>query len=67
MSRGELPCEYLSGPHFSSWDLGVLYSDGNFMRAIALGEEIPEEEYVEFLKLVELGKKRLKEIRKRYA
>jgi hypothetical protein len=65
MHRGELPCEYLSGLHFSSWDRGILYSDGNFMRAIALGEELPDEEYAEFLKIVELGKKRLKEIRKR--
>ncbi|MCQ1537120.1 hypothetical protein FTO70_15850 [Methanosarcina sp. KYL-1] len=63
--KWELPCEYLSGLHFTAWDRVLLYSDGSFMRAVAVGKEVPEEEYRELMKIVECGKSRLKEIRER--
>ena len=63
--KWELPCEYLSGLHFTAWDRVLLYSDGNFVRKDVVGSELSEEEYLELIKIVELGKKRLKEIRAR--
>ena len=61
--KWELPCEYLSGLHFTAWDRVLLYSDGVSVRKALVGSEISEEEYLELMKIVELGKKRLKEIR----
>lgn len=63
--RWELPCEYISGLHFTAWDGVLLYSDGNFVRKVAVGSEISEKDYLELKKVVELGKERLKEIRGR--
>ncbi len=61
--KWELPCEYLSGLHFTAWDRVLLYSDGVSLRKALLGSEISEEEYLELMRIVELGKERLKEIR----
>lgn len=61
-SRWELPCEYLSGSHFAAWNGVLLYSEGNAMKTLSPGSMIPENEYVELIKLIELGKKRLSEI-----
>jgi len=58
----ELPCEYLSGLHFTSWDRVLLYSDGNFIKTLSSGSMISENEYQELMRIVELGKKRLREI-----
>jgi len=64
--KWELPCEYLSGLHFTAWDRVLLYSDGVSLRKALLGSEISEEEYLELMKIVELGKERLKEIRTKF-
>ena len=64
--KWELPCEYLSGMHFTAWDRVLLYSDGSFVRKVLTGSELSEEEYLELMKIVELGKARLKEIRARW-
>ncbi|MDD3042486.1 MAG: hypothetical protein PHV51_02345 [Methanosarcinaceae archaeon] len=64
-SRWELPCEYISGLHFTAWEGVLLYSAGSFVRKVAVGSEISEKEYLELKKVVELGKERLKEIRSR--
>ena len=65
-SRGDLPCEYLSGPHFAVWDGVLLYSDGRNLYSLAPGSEISEEGYRKLLQLVERGKERLKEINERH-
>ena len=61
-SRWELPCEYLSDSHFAAWNGVLLYSDGNFVKTLSIGSLISENEYQELMKIVELGKKRLREI-----
>lgn len=61
-SRWELPCEYLSGPHFAAWNGILLYSDGNAVKSLSPGSIISENEYRELICLIELGKKRLSEI-----
>jgi len=60
--KQELPCEYLSGLHFTSWDGVLLYSDGTFIKTLSSGSMISENEYQELMKIVEFGKKRLREI-----
>lgn len=60
--KWELPCEYLSGLHFTAWDGVLLYSEGNFIKTLSPGSMISENEYKELTKIVKLGKKRLKEI-----
>ncbi|KKG12317.1 hypothetical protein EO98_10735 [Methanosarcina sp. 2.H.T.1A.6] len=60
--KWELPCEYLSGLHFTSWDGVLLYSDGSFIKILSSGSMISESDYQELMKIVELGKKRLREI-----
>ncbi|MDD2440006.1 MAG: hypothetical protein PHD41_07345 [Methanosarcinaceae archaeon] len=62
-SRGELPCEYICGPHFAVWEGVLLYSDGKFFRKLRVGEDISEKEYLDLKKVVELGKERLRQIR----
>jgi hypothetical protein len=64
-SRGELPCEYLSGPHFAAWNEVLLYSDGRNLFSLTLGSEVSEDGYRKFMQLVENGKERLKEINSR--
>jgi hypothetical protein len=61
-SRGELPCEYLSGLHFAIWNGVLLYSDGRNLFSLTPGTEFSEDRYREFMQLVEKGKERLKEI-----
>jgi len=64
-SRWELPCEYLSGPHFAAWNGILLYSGGSAVKTLPPGGIISEYEYCELIKLVDLGKKRLREIQKK--
>jgi hypothetical protein len=64
--KWELPCEYLSGLHFTAWDRVLLYSDGSSVRKVLTGSELSEEEYLELMKIVELGKARLKEIQAKW-
>jgi len=66
-SRCELPCEYLSGPHFAAWDGVLLYSDGINLFSLAPGSEVSEKDYRKLMHLVERGKERLKEIKLRAA
>lgn len=61
-SRWELPCEYISGPHFAAWNGMLLYSYGSAVKTLPQGSIIPENEYVKLMKLIDLGKKRLGEI-----
>lgn len=61
-SRWELPCEYLSGPHFTAWNGILLYSYGNAVKTLCPESIISENEYTELMKLIDLGKKRLGEI-----
>ena len=61
-SRWELPCEYLSGPHFAAWNGILLYSDGNGVKILPSGRVISVNEYQELTKIVQLGKERLREI-----
>ncbi|WP_410509452.1 hypothetical protein RSJ42_04310 [Methanosarcina hadiensis] len=61
-SRWELPCEYLSGPHFAAWNGILLYSYGITVKTLPPGSIISENEYVELMKLIDIGKKRLDEI-----
>lgn len=63
--RWELPCEYLSGPHFAIWNEVLLYSDGESLFSLIPGNEISEEDYRKLMSLVEKGKERLKEINER--
>jgi hypothetical protein len=64
-SRWELPCEYLSGPHFAAWNGVLLYSDGKNLLSLAPGSEVSEKGYRKLMHLVEGGKERLKEINER--
>lgn len=64
-SRGELPCEYLSGPHFAAWNGILVYSDGERIFSLVPGTEIPESIYLELMCIVDRGKERLKKIRKK--
>ena len=64
-SRWELPCEYLSGPHFAAWDGVILYSDGKNLFSLAPGSEVSEDGYRKFMQLVERCKERLREINSR--
>ena len=61
-SRWELPCEYLSGSHFAAWNGILLYSYGSIVKTLSPGSIISENEYVELMKLIDLGKKRLSQI-----
>lgn len=61
-SRWELPCEYLSGSHFAAWNGILLYSEGSTVKTLTPGSIISENEYVELMKLIDFGKKRLGEI-----
>lgn len=61
-SRWELPCEYISGSHFAAWNGILLYSYGSTVKTLPPGSMISESEYVELMKLIDLGKKRLGEI-----
>jgi hypothetical protein len=61
-SRWELPCEYLSDSHFTAWNGVLLYSDGSAVKTLAPGGIISENEHQELMKLIDLGKKRLREI-----
>ena len=61
-SRWELPCEYLSGSHFAAWNGVLLYSERNAVKTLSPGSVISENEYEELMKLIDLGKKRLREI-----
>jgi len=65
-SRGELPCEYLSGSHFAAWNGIFLYSDGEKLYSLAPGNEISESAYSDLISTVATGKKRLKEIRRKH-
>ncbi|AKB29288.1 hypothetical protein MSSIT_2569 [Methanosarcina siciliae T4/M] len=60
--RWELPCEYLSGSHFAAWNGILLYSNGDAVKTLPPGSLISESEHKELMKIVELGKKRLREI-----
>jgi hypothetical protein len=62
-SRWELPCEYLSGSHFAAWNGILLYSEGNTLKPLSPGSVISVNEYRELIKIVELGKERLRKIR----
>ncbi|MGB9938618.1 hypothetical protein [Methanosarcina sp.] len=64
-SRWELPCEYLSGPHFAAWNGILLYSDGKNLFSVVQGSELSENVYYELLSIVDKGKGRLREIRSR--
>ncbi|MDI9394498.1 MAG: hypothetical protein QM426_03360 [Euryarchaeota archaeon] len=61
-SRWELPCEYLSGPHFAAWNGILLYSEGSAVKTLLPDSIISENEYMGLMKLIDLGKKRLSEI-----
>lgn len=61
-SRWELPCEYLSGPHFAAWNGILLYSEGSTVKTLPPGSMLLENEYVKLMEVIELGKKRLGEI-----
>lgn len=61
-SRWELPCEYLSGSHFAAWNGILLYSDGNAVKSLSPGSVVPKNEYMKLMNLIEIGKKRLREI-----
>lgn len=61
-SKWELPCEYLSGSHFAAWNGILLYSEGNAVKALPPGSVIQENEYVNLMGVIEIGKKRLNEI-----
>jgi hypothetical protein len=52
-SRAELPCEYLSGPHFAAWNGILLYSDGSNLFSITSGSEISEADYFKLINLIE--------------
>ena len=64
-SRWELPCEYLSGSHFAAWNGILLYSDGNVVKTLSPGNLISVNEYQELMKIVQLGKERLREIQRK--
>lgn len=62
-SRWELPCEYLSGPHFAAWNGVFLYSGGNSIKTLFPGNLISLSEYQELMKIIQVGKQRLEEIK----
>ncbi len=62
-SRWELPCEYLSGSHFAAWNGVLLYSSGNKIKTLFPGNLISLNEYKELMETIQLGKKRLREIK----
>lgn len=62
-SRWELPCEYLSGPHFAAWNGFLLYSSGESIKTLCPGKFISLNEYQELLEIVQSGKQRLREIK----
>ncbi|AKB44235.1 hypothetical protein [Methanosarcina vacuolata] len=62
-SRWELPCEYLSGPHFAAWNGVFLYSGGNKIKTLCPGNLISLSEYQELMEIIQVGKQRLKEIK----
>lgn len=62
-SRWELPCEYLSGSHFAAWNGILLYSEGSTVKTLSSGSMVSENEYKELMNIIELGKKRLREIK----
>jgi hypothetical protein len=64
-SRWELPCEYLSGPHFAAWDGVLLYSDGERLFSLSPGSEVSEDGYRKLMQFVKRGKERLKVINSR--
>jgi hypothetical protein len=64
-SRGELPCEYLSGPHFAIWNGILLYSDGNVVKTLSPGNLISVNEYQELMEIVQLGKERMRKIQRK--
>ena len=64
-SRWELPCEYLSGSHFAAWNGIILYSDGKNLFSLTQGSELSERAYSELMSIVDTGKERLREIRRR--
>jgi hypothetical protein len=64
-SRWELPCEYLSGSHFAAWNGILLYSDGKNLFSLYQGSELSESAYSELMSIVDTGKERLREIRRR--
>ena len=64
-SRWELPCEYLSGPHFAAWNGMLLYSDGRNLFSLVSGSEVSEGDYRKLMELVEICKGRLKAINER--
>jgi hypothetical protein len=64
-SRWELPCEYLSGSHFAAWNGILLYSDGKNLFSLSQGSELSESAYSELMSIVDTGKERLRDIRRR--
>jgi hypothetical protein len=64
-SRWELPCEYLAGSHFTAWNGILLYSDGNVMKTLCPGNLVSLSAYQDLMKIIQLGKKRLREIRRK--
>jgi len=64
-SRWELPCEYLSGSHFAAWNGVLLYSAGNSIKTLCPGNLISLSEYQKLMEIIETGKERLKEIKRK--
>ena len=62
-SRWELPCEYLSGPHFAAWKGVILYSDGKSIKTLCLENLITLNEYERLMEIIQTGKERLREIK----
>jgi hypothetical protein len=62
-SRWELPCEYLSGSHFAAWNGILLYSSGNSIKTLFPGNLVSLSEYQELMKIIQVGKQRLREIK----
>jgi len=62
-SRWELPCEYLSGSHFAAWNGVLLYSSGNSIKTLCPENLVSLSEYQELMKIIQLGKQRLREIK----
>ncbi|MDW5561507.1 MULTISPECIES: hypothetical protein [Methanosarcina] len=64
-SRWELPCEYLSGSHFAAWNGSILYSNGNSIKTLCPGNLVSLSEYQELMRIIQVGKQRLKEIKRK--
>jgi hypothetical protein len=62
-SRWELPCEYLSGTHFAAWNGVLLYSGRNSIHTLCPGNLISLSEHQELIKIIEIGKERLRKIK----